>query len=265
MNAEHLFTSQLDLIDGVIESICRRHCCGQDECEDFASWARLKLIDNDYAILAKFQGRSSLSTYLTTVIHNLFRDYRISKWGKWRPSAAAKKRGPEAVQLETLLRRDGLSVPEAIEILKANYGVRTSRDELEALASELPTRPQRQMADLETVREPGIDGGVDHKVVDGELEALAARTADILGEALATLDAEDRLILRMRFQDGFTVAGIASALDLEPRPLYRRIHKCLARLRLEFERRGLAAEELRDLYEWHGLELSMSESLDVSV
>ena len=43
---------------------------------------KLKLIENDYAILAKFQGKAKLSTYLTTVIHNMFRDYRIQKWGR---------------------------------------------------------------------------------------------------------------------------------------------------------------------------------------
>jgi RNA polymerase sigma factor for flagellar operon FliA len=38
------------------------------EADDFASHPKLKLIEDDYAILRKFQGRSSLRTYLTVVI-----------------------------------------------------------------------------------------------------------------------------------------------------------------------------------------------------
>jgi len=45
------------------------------------------------ALLAKFEGRSSLRTFLTVVIQRLFLDHRISAWGKWRPSAEARRGG----------------------------------------------------------------------------------------------------------------------------------------------------------------------------
>ena len=98
------------------------------------------LIDDDYAVLRKFRGKSLLKTYLSTVIANLFRDHLIRKHGKWRPSAMARRRGREAAQLERLLFRDGLSVTEAVEILKRNAGVEQSREELTTLAAELPVR-----------------------------------------------------------------------------------------------------------------------------
>ena len=243
MSPEELFESHLELIDRVICSICRRNCVLEDEAEDFASWAKLKLIDNDYAIIRKFQGRSSLKTYLTTVLQNLFRDYRIGKWGKWRPSAKARRLGEVAVQLETLLSRDGFSLHEAVGILTTNLQVGSSAEELEAMAAELPPRTSRRMEGEETLVKTGANGHVEEKVIDGERAETAARTEALLAEALEAVPAEDRLMLKMRYQDGFTIASIADALGLKPRPLYRRFEQSLATLRRELEHQGLGASE----------------------
>src|SRR5947208_3040379 len=43
-----------------------------DDVEDFASWVKLRLIDGDYAVIRKFQGRCSPATYLTVVIRRLY-------------------------------------------------------------------------------------------------------------------------------------------------------------------------------------------------
>jgi len=61
----------------------------EDEAEEFRSWALLKLVENDYRILASWQSRSSFSTFLRVVLVNLMKDYRTHLWGRWRPSAAA--------------------------------------------------------------------------------------------------------------------------------------------------------------------------------
>lgn len=45
--------------------------------EDLESEVRLRLLEDDYAVLRKHRGDSSLVTCLTVVIANMFRDYRI--------------------------------------------------------------------------------------------------------------------------------------------------------------------------------------------
>ena len=92
------FLAQLDLIDNVVASTCRRHGMLGDDAEDFKSSVHEKKIDDDYGVFRKFRGNSSLETYLTAVINNRCRDYRIQKWGKWRPSAKAKRIGTAAMQ-----------------------------------------------------------------------------------------------------------------------------------------------------------------------
>src|ERR1019366_2147799 len=105
----------------VISFVSARHHLPGVEADDFASHVKLRLIEDDYAILRKFQRRSSLRTYLTVVIQRMFLDYRISAWGKWRPSAEAKRAGAVAVQLEQLMGRDGYRFGEACELLETNH------------------------------------------------------------------------------------------------------------------------------------------------
>ncbi len=257
MDPEQLFLSQLPVVERIVSSICRRKCCFGDEAEDFGQWVKLRLIEDDYAVLRKFRGRSKLSTYLNTVIHNLFRDYRIAKWGKWRPSAAARRLGEVAMQLETLTGRDGHPLEEAVEILRANFGVVTPREELEAMAARLPARVGRRFEGEEALERLATENGVEGRVADGELAASRERLEGALDAALGELPGEDRLILKLRFQDGFTVRQIAEALRTRPRPLYGRFEKCLRRLRSALEARGVTAEETRSLVGWERMELDV--------
>ena len=111
---------------------------------------RLRFIENDYAAIRKFRGESSLGTYLTVVVAMLVRDYRVQRWGRWRPSAAARRLGDVAVRLETLVRRNGQAVHEAAETLRivlyhqARSGIRHRNDGSE-LSPEMLSRNDRQV------------------------------------------------------------------------------------------------------------------------
>jgi len=54
-------------VDGVVRTIARRHRLPADEADELGSSVRLKLVENDYEVLRKFEGRSQLRTYLITV------------------------------------------------------------------------------------------------------------------------------------------------------------------------------------------------------
>src|SRR5262245_26742788 len=138
-NRESIFLANLGLIDRLVALIARRHALSPTDTEEFTAWAREKIIDDDYAVIRKFGGRSSLSTYLTTVLVNLFRDYRNARWGRWRPSAEAKRRGPIGIRLEELIYRDGHPLREAVQILQS-LGTPFSDTDLMRLASALPVR-----------------------------------------------------------------------------------------------------------------------------
>lgn len=203
------------------------------------------MIENDYRIFHRFAGRSTLRTYLIMVIHRLLLDYRNRQWGKWHVSARAKCLGGTAVRLETLIHRDGCSPDEAIGKLLAGAEGAQSREELASIASALPHRVRRHFEGEERLREIVAFEQADARVLEAERAAAVRRLEAALDCALGTLASEDRLILKMRFGDGVTVRQIAATLHLESRILYRRIERCLKKIRSAMEAQSVTREAIR--------------------
>src|SRR5687768_5298088 len=196
MDPRALYVEHLDVINRIAESLCRRNGVRGADAEDFASEVRLKLLQDDYAVLRKFRGTSSTTTFLTVVISNLFRDHRIKEWGKWRPSAEARRRGEAAVLLEVAVYRDGRTFEEACTAIENNGRLGVSRDDLRKMMAELPRRPARRV--MEVMRDDDVpaEDRADESVLDGERDTVVRAATDALHRAVARLDREDRVIIR---------------------------------------------------------------------
>jgi RNA polymerase sigma factor (sigma-70 family) len=247
--AERLLLDHLSWIERACASLARRHGLAGDEADDFLSWARLRLLEDDCAILRKFRGECAATTYLTVVLATLFRNYRAREWGKWRPSAAARREGPLAVRLEALVKRDGCALEEAGERLRTAGATSLSDRELAALLARLPPHapsrpapageaalaevPARDVADAAVLAdEAGARRGDAEAAVRGAVERLAPR---------------DQVVFRLRFWEGLSVAQIARGLGVPQKGLYRRIERALARMRRDLERGGVSREHVREL------------------
>jgi RNA polymerase sigma factor for flagellar operon FliA len=248
VDAERLFLENLPQIDGVIRFVCRRNHLSESDAEEFAAHVRLKLIEGDYDILRKFEGRSLFSTYLTTVVQRLFSQQREQMWGKWRPSAEAKRLGDKAITLERMLTRDGFTFSESVAALTSGENPLFTRPEIEAIRLRLPPRQPRPVIVSDEAAQAVATNGTPATDLDGqsrnELARCAVRALDSL---MAKLDAEDQLILRMRFWSCRKVVDIAGALGIDQKKLYKRIERLLASLRTELERAGVGREAIRDV------------------
>jgi RNA polymerase sigma factor (sigma-70 family) len=244
VNLEQLFLDNLGVIEQVVRFVARRHGLTPDEAEELASSVKLKIIENDYEVLRKFQQRSSLRTFLTAVVQRHFLDQRIAKWGRWRPSVLARRLGPPIVLLDQLITRDGLSVSEAAERVQAQCADSPSAAELTQIASQLPQRSRRQFVGEEALENvPGVEAA-DRGLLESEARDDAERADRALAVTLAGLQNEDRLILRLRFQQGLQIAQIARITGLEQKPLYRRLEQLMQRLRRELEALGISREQV---------------------
>jgi RNA polymerase sigma factor for flagellar operon FliA len=249
-DAADLFQRELPLIEGVIRFVVRRHRLPARDADEFASETRLRLIDQDYRILRRFTGRGSLRAYLTTVVEHLLLDYRTRLWGKWRPSAEARRAGPLGVRLDQLLHRDGLPLDQAIEVLLVTDRVEATRSELEQLGARLPRRAHRVFVGDEALSDVAAPADpADAALVAREAAGSAARTNAAVRVALGRLPPEDRLVVQLRFVDGLTVAEIARALHLDQKRLYRQIDRILATLRAWLEADGISTHVVQDLLE----------------
>jgi RNA polymerase sigma factor (sigma-70 family) len=248
MNASDLFAANLGLIDRIIGIVCRRASLFGADAEDFASEAKLALIEDDYAVLRKHEGRSSLETYLTVVIRRLLADMRTRTKGRWHASSEAERLGPIAVSLETLVRRDGRTLDEALTHIRS-ADPNATREMLEEILRRLPERTGRPRAvDLEGIAY-AIAGGeaADTRAVAHDVHRVSAIAGNALRELLAELPAEDRVLLRLRYGSEMSIADISRMTRLPQRPLYRRLEWLLARLRSTLTGAGIDRKTAAEL------------------
>jgi hypothetical protein len=69
------------------------------------------------------------------------------------------------------------------------------------------------------------------------------------------------MILKMRFDSGFTVAEVARVLKVDQKSLYRRIERLLSDLRACLEAAGVDAASARSAIEYRGFDENSSMAL----
>jgi len=249
-SGKRLFEEARADIDGAMKLVGFRRRLNPTEFEDLRSFVMLKLIENDYGRLRKFQHQGSMRAYLNVVVQRLYVDYKIWCVGKWHPSAEAERRGTVAVELERLIYRDGYEPREAIEHASSRNPGMATRDELWQTAYALPVRHRPRHVSDETLyrmSRPLVD-----PVEARESEVVLGRLRDELGRAFGALEETDRRVLEMRFRDQRTVPEIAAALGIAAKPLYARIRRLLRRVRSRLETAGVGSQQAIELVQASG-------------
>lgn len=241
--AQPQYADHAEVIESVLGRTARHHRLSADQADEFCSWVRVRLLEDDSAILRKFGGRSRLATYLTVVVQRLFLDWRTHEWGKWRPTAEARRAGPVAIELERLVRRDRLEWDEA-KALVISRGLAASDRECEAAWARLPHHPVRRHTGEAVLRDVAAPG---HDPLEEDRHERATRTSTALASAVSALSAQDQLLVKLHFQDSVPLSRLAPLVGGEPRLIYRRMQQLFLQLRASLEAHGVTAGEVRDL------------------
>lgn len=238
---ERLFLEHLAWIERTLAHMAQRAGFRDEDAEDAAAFVRTRLIEDDYGVLGRFRGGSRLTTYLVTVMANLVRDYRVHLWGRWRPSASARRAGDVAVRLERLIHRDGLSRDEAVQTLLSRGDVHIEEGDLRRLVASLPDRDRADRVALDVETLPAGDDPAEAAVIG----PLVDRVRSALTAAISELPDEETVIIQLHFFEGLGRSDVARALGLEVKPFYRRFNRILVDLRERLEERGIDAETAR--------------------
>ena len=239
------------------QRLCRREGILNEEADDFESWAMVKLIQDDYSRIQKFEGRSSFESYISVVLANLLRDYRNHRFGKWRPSTRAKQLGTLAVELDRMVHRDQIGELEAVETL-LERGVDHTREELEQLLAKLPRRTRPKLVSSDTV-EQLADLADETPAVhfSSELREDSHRTGAALTRAISDLPAEDAFALHQHYLEGTPLVELARMFGIKPRQMYWRVERSLKVLRTNLENAGVDGERALDLLAWPDFDLRL--------
>jgi RNA polymerase sigma factor (sigma-70 family) len=258
--AEDVFLEYSGAIRRITQFICRRCRLDPAEAEDFASFVNVKLIENNYEIIRKFEGRAAFGTYLTTVIQHLSYQYRVGMWGKWRPSAEARRMGETAMMLERLISRDGYTYGEAVQLLTTGNEGEYTAAQLNAIWLRLPIRvPRPVLVSQAAPPDSPVETDADDRLMSTDRQEVARAAARALDEAIEDISPDERLILQLRFWESLKVPQIAEALGMPPKKVYKRIEKLLAKLRVKLERANVSQRAINDLLAHDGPEIKLEQ------
>lgn len=246
-DAETLFLRHLETIDRIIAFTLRDSVRQGIDFEDFGSYVKLKLIENDYAIIRKFEGRCSFATYLSIVIQRFLLDYRVSLWGKWHASAEAKRGGELGIAVESMVIRDGMTVAEALPALRRRWPELTA-NEVAAMVDRLPVRLVRPRAvEIDLAADVASENDVENMSFETNRVAMGHRIAEVVRAGVQSFEDDDRLLCRLRFQGGLSIAEIARVLRVDQKPLYRRLQRILRELRRRLTHAGIDGSIAEDV------------------
>jgi RNA polymerase sigma factor (sigma-70 family) len=222
-------TSELSVLESVITTVTRSRRMRREDAEDFRQTVHLRLAERQGDVFRRFDGRSSLRTYLFVVVHRMLLDWRNHALGRWRPSAAALRLGPAGVSLERLTHRDGCSRDEAVAHL-CSGDPSLDPAQVRRLAEELPLRPPRPVAVSQFSQMTHAVDFLD-PFEEQQRQTRADRQRIALARALAALAREDRRLIWWRYRRRLTVRAMAARMGTDPRRLYRRLEQILLTLR----------------------------------
>jgi RNA polymerase sigma factor (sigma-70 family) len=243
---QRLLLEHLDLIDQIVRTTGRRRHLSAEQ-EEFAGFVRLRLIEDDYAILRKFQHRSSWRTYLSAVIERLSLDFCVERWGRWRPSAVADRLGPVAVTLERLITRDGHTLHEAMEMVQASQASVMSQAELRDIWTQLPTRMKTTEVGEEAAAGVPSTQTAEANVEDAERQLRVDQLGRTLQSAFDQIPDQDRVLVALRFDQELSIVEIARLTGSSVPTLHRRLDRTMKDLRRALTAAGFDPREIAGL------------------
>lgn len=224
-----------------------------------------KLEANDWQRVRSWEGLGKFATFLATLTSRLLTDFSRAKFGHQRkPTWMSELKDPLWDRAYRLLMVEKYERREAIELLLV---CEPSREQwfIEEVVMTIFQKCHRQHQSKEqnvsidqveeqsafgsapdeelSIKEKEIMEAIQYYLFSGSEtdESVDPRVQELLSRLNQHLDLndEDRLILRLRYEDGVKLKDIVKLLKLEGDP-YKRINKLINHLKQACEKAGLA-------------------------
>ncbi|MEN8256419.1 MAG: hypothetical protein ABFS09_01000 [Thermodesulfobacteriota bacterium] len=237
--------------------------------EEAVVYALEKLQDGDGKRLAGFSGRARFSSYLGSVTCRLFEDFSRSRFGRLRPPSWLTKLGGWWLVLYRFLCLERQSLPDALNRLETcgpdvhfdaeeaasrilseitDCGKYSGKEDLTSdgdMDCEPSPGQESQVADLEK-KERGILFAIIFQNLLQDQPVTPSMNDSFRGvmDISISMSAEERLLLKLCFQDELSVSQAAKLLKLTVHQAHGKMRRLLLRLKKTFTDAGLAEELL---------------------
>lgn len=225
------------------------------------------LSKDDWQRLKKYKGEASFKSFLSVLVVRLFEDFARKRFGRIRPPAWITRLGGIWPKLFIALCLERLGVQWATEIVHQQEP-KQGKSEIEEAAYILLGRipncgAQTQETALDESREAeavtsqydgGESGNYERKekvqfienicvAICGEEGAINTLEAqEKFSQLEISLTTEERLLLKLHFQDGMNVTEAGRMLDLNRFQVHGKLKRLMKKLKQEFDRVGLTQE-----------------------
>ncbi len=259
----------------LINTIAGRRFADETLAEEAALYVLNRLEEDDCRRLRAFNGRAKLSTYIASVCIRLLEDFSRKKFGRMRPPGWITALGGIWLLLFQLLCLQRLALADAVETVLAGKGI-GRREEVEEAACNILERiihcgshhglevaldevDEAQLNDRKNggsgMDDPAEQWLGDERRVFFQLlfhegtedEKLTDSAQYLLKSKMSIpLNTEERLLLKLCFQDGLTVTKAGKMLGLNGNQTHGKLRRLLTRLREDFDQAGIS-DEIRRL------------------
>lgn len=217
----------LDRYGGLIYHVVHRFDRDADRSGNCFLFICEQLSANDFRRLRKFDlaGRASFSTWLCAVARNLCLDWHRKEHGRYRIFSSIARRSAADQTLFELVFRHGFSAEEARDEL-SRRGIDLSFAAVEERIGDLRKCMSSRQLWLLTSGKPAADSfdrGEEGNYVaepadpapDPETLVAMRETHLQVSAALGSLTGADRLLVRLRYQEGLTLQQVAKLVGLK--------------------------------------------------
>lgn len=234
--------------------------------EEAALFVMDSLAADSWQRLQGHTGKGSFKSYLASLSWRLLEDFSRKRFGRVRPPLWIRKLGGMWSLLFSLLCLQRLPLPEAVESASCRCpGWEKGRIEDAALTllARIPQCGKQQGLELpfEESDTPGTPGDSPERLVEKEEQEqlfaiffgqflgkeheceMPKTFASLLADGIE-LQPEERLLLKLLYQDNVGVKRAGKLLNLNRDQINGRLRRLLARLRKDFQRMGLENELL---------------------
>ena len=261
----------------LINRIAGRRFADRNLAEEAALYVLNQLEEDNCRRLHAFSGRAKLSTFIGSLTIRLLEDFSRKRFGRVRPPAWITALGGIWITLFQFLCLQRLSPVEAVETMKSRVA-ENRHEQLEETAWTILEKVTNcgQHQGLEVSFDDAGEGRgdvrenlSDHQnnpeeyvlahereilfellfknlVTDEKAQSSVEQSFKALLDESIQISAEERLLLKLCFQDELSVTRAGKMLGLNVNQAHGKLRRLLARLRDEFDSAGIG-RELREM------------------